>query len=285
MKKTFLIFMVAALMLFAACSAKENRPASPTEPAYTDAPAVADQTEGPEATQADDPAAEPTEDLSAWYVDNAYPLAERIGLMNALEFDKDGAECTLYDSGAGASVSFPARDGSGALVIGARRNAEGQFEIDRSGPYFNFEQDEKQVEEVTAWDKQFRDEQITVTPEDVINAGCTETSGDEYMKTVYRCFAEKLAEKYRALDDEAPGACRSAEVVSVEDGDNDQVLVKMAVSPKNFAEFIIHVDMAYNFFFDETSDFYGLTMIAGEPVLTRQADGSWVGRSELSTGA
>ncbi len=285
MKNGFVCIALACLMLLAPCCACVPRTAPAEETALPSASAEARATEVPS-----DPAssAEPDPDLIAWYIDNAYPLAERIGREHGIEFDKAAAECSTDKTGDHASVSFPASDGSFALNIGASRSSDGVFEADLSGPFVRFfygeEELERLTEEVREWGEAFRSELITVTPEDVINAGCTETSGSEYMNTVYRIFAEKLAERYLALDAEAPGACRSAQVMSVEDDSLGDGLIKIAAVPNDLARFCLHTDFEYGFVIDETSEFYGKTFIAGFAVLTQREDGCWVGRSELATG-
>ena len=285
MKNNFVYVALACLLLLALCCSCVPQTMPVGETASPSASAEVNGTGTPA-----DPvsSAEPEADLVAWYVDNAYPLAEQIGREHGIAFDKAAAECSTDRTWDHAAVSFPVSDGSFALQIEASKSSGGVFEANPSGLFIRFcygeEELERLTEEVREWDEAFRSELITVTPEDVINAGCTEIEGSVYMNTVYRIFAEKLAERYLALDAEAPGACSFAQVMSVEDDSPGEGLIKIAVVPNDLAGFVLHTDFEYGFVIDEASEFYGKTMIVGYAVLTLRSDGCWVGRSELATG-
>ena len=222
------------------------------------------------------------------FIDLCWSAASAVGEAHGIEFDKEAAECTVYMGYGigGATVRFPAKDGSGRLVLLADIREDGQYEQRFDQIYFAPNDPVTDGQHQQAG-QSFGHELITVTPSDIKAFGCSATSGDEYMAAVNRIFAEKLAEKLLSAPEGSPAKCRKAKVICCEPDEDfpGMYFIRLAVIPEDLGGFWEFCDYTCGFLDSEFGgEYLGWSCYLGRPVLTQNADGSWQGEVILDTG-
>ena len=148
------------------------------------------------------------------------------------------------------------------------------------------EYDEDTAKEMTEWRKHWGEERIVVTPEDIVTAGCTETEGDEYMLTVARLCAEKMAELLTGAPEGFPARCIKAVATRCEYHELpiSGYSVSLAVIPEDQFSFERFFSTDMTLFEDEAyPELWGWGEYRGIVELEREGD-NWVGKKNLDQG-
>ena len=130
-------------------------------------------------------------------------------------------------------------------------------------------------------------ETFIITPEDIANAGCTATEGEEYLLAVGRCWQQKYAEFFTSLPENYPGYCYEMLPLGCTvdryfaDQNKVQFVAGFASRPADLraiACLYFGINEGANFA-DESypPEIYGWLVTYGGTMLQKQADGSWVG--------
>ncbi len=230
MKRTKRIFiltlLLAALLLAAACSSRQEDSGlvkQTPEPA-TDAPAnkkepTAEPTFEPTPEPTPEPTLDPTQEAKKerpsdeWFIEQTWPVAQRVGEIHGFKPDRG----TAYVVGDGYDVYVMLResdsDGAKGVGIGFKDHSHNnEFAVEMRDSMLLFPQayGEDTAQAIDEWWERWEKQRIVVTPEDIINAGCTETEGDEYMQTVAKLCAERMAELLTGAPEGFPARCIKA---------------------------------------------------------------------------
>lgn len=303
--KHILALLLAALLLTAAaCNSRQGdtglvkQTGEPTsaEPA-TDAPTTMPAlTRAPTPEPTQEPTPETTDELEKgmpsreWLIDDAWEIAKRIGDIHGIELKKELVEVRNTSS---CSVSFYSErrdDGSGCgIYLSYDRNAEGEFCVSLSQSTNHYPEEPgwyNETHDFKRWREEFNNREIVVTVDDLVNAGCTETEGEEYMEAVGRCYAKKLALLFSENAPEGfPARCQDARLVKCSyDAASGEHSVLLAVVPDDICVFNAYYD-DFCRFYDGLDDpeLWGWLDYAGT-VKLELVNGSWVGRACLDMG-
>ncbi|MBR6007027.1 MAG: hypothetical protein IK064_05305, partial [Clostridia bacterium] len=188
----------------------------------TEAPATDEPTAAP--TEAPEPTEEPISywvPQAEWFIDEAFPVIERIGAVHGLRFSKADSSAQgymQYSSDGGyrliMNISFFGDRPCTALAITAYPDNFGEYTFSVGDVFIpgRFEDEE-------AWRASYPEEvwrdlndlsdsaRFIITPEEIAGSGCTETEGEEYLLAVGRCYQQKLAEFFRNLPENYPCSC------------------------------------------------------------------------------
>lgn len=301
-KHIFMLLLAALLLLAAACNNRQGdsglvkQTGEPTsaEPA-SDAPTnMTELTRAPTQEPTDESTPEPTKEAKKerpsdeWFIEQAWPVAQRVGEIYGLKLAKETA-CVF-----GSTERFvelresDSEDAKGVLIEFEDNEHNNDFVIDMSDSVLLGwrEYDEDTAKEITEWWKYWSEQRVVVTPEDIVTAGCTETEGDEYMLTVARLCSGKIAELLTGAPEDFPARCIKAAVARCNYSEREQsgYYVSIPVIPEDPHGFELFFDYDMTLFENEAyPEFWGWCRYGGRLELEREGD-NWVAGVYLDRG-
>ncbi|MBR4435145.1 MAG: hypothetical protein IKS90_03520 [Clostridia bacterium] len=289
-----LVSLILILLLFA-CAIAGCRP-SGIENAATNGPTLAST--DPEQTASTDPKQTPAADPTlppAPEADDAFKIAARINEVHGLDFIKDTSESrgnnTVYTF---FSASNAAKQ---AVSVGYSYTQERGYYIDYAIPKMLV--DYQSSQEYAQWLQQldipgqmqrFADKEYTITAQQIKDAGCTATEGEDYFKAVAECYGAMLAELFASAPEGAPMRLkqidlRSVEILPENSGPNGFACrFSFAVCPEDVYAFWEYTDLVSEFITDENDPYFGRMFFGGKLRLSGQSDGSWSGTARFQSG-
>lgn len=321
MKKVFLktiSLALACILLLSvcACSGGEQNSATPA-PDGQQAQASAEPTPGPTSESTPKLTAEPTptrQPQSYWVpvdeqlIEWAFPLIETVGAVHNKHYSPEHASVQgymEYDISYGYRlllyIGFASEEPAQGLKLLCRPDNEGNYsfnmkDLTMMGTTIESEQAwiATYPEDVwTAYQQSLKETRFIITPEDIAEAGCTATEGEEYLLAVGRCWQQKYAEYFTSLPENYPGYCYEMRPLDCmvdhynADQNTVQFVAGFASRPADLQAISFNYfegDWGANFA-DESypPEIYGWLVTYGGTMLQKQADGSWVGTTSCHT--
>ena len=162
----------------------------------------------------------------------------------------------------------------------------GTYELDFAVPRLISDSSDRTSEwleslELERWNAEFLFGEHTVTGEDIIRAGCTETEGTAYRIAAVECLCRLFKEILENAPEGCPYRCKEVRVRACEYfGERSGTSwitcgIYFAVRPYDVCAFYEYSDVSSEFICDESDPDYGWMWFGGQCVLRRNDEGNW----------